>query len=126
MDKLDVILCEVDSPMMSPTSQRRSSKPQVIMVATVSLTMANTSTFIPCSVSCAVTNRTVSVSNLSAQSNDSLIAITFQSLHRTSQPIKDSIQCILYPCPVNSLSESLDHVFTQKASDTEVLTPVYQ
>lgn len=44
----------------------------------------------------------------------------------TGLKIKDSIRCILYPCSVNSLSESLDHVFTQKASDTEVLTPVYQ
>lgn len=35
-------------PIMSPTSQHWSSNPQVIMVATVSLTTAKTSTSISC------------------------------------------------------------------------------
>lgn len=99
--KLDVIPCKVDSPMMSPTSQRWSSKPQVIMVATVSLTMANTSTFIPCSDSCAVTNRTVSVSNLrsSAQSNDSHVSVTSQDFPTNKRPVSG-----VYCTPVLSIA----------------------
>lgn len=51
---------------MSPTSQYWSSKPQVIMVATVSLTMASTSTLRPCMMEHLVSNKIFVLNSISS------------------------------------------------------------
>lgn len=90
------------SPTMSPTSQYWSSKPQVIMVATVSLTTASTSTSTSCMTDCVhlFLNNLVSIDQRGVSGS--------------------------YPRSVQSLLEGVDHIFIPKASDLVVLAPAYQ